>query len=65
MHLKLFGKSGRKGPHGRARHSSEDSTEMDLKDLGYEGVDWIHLSHTCISIQWWVPMTTVMNILVP
>jgi hypothetical protein len=63
MHLKLFGKSERKGPHGRARHSSEDIIEMDLKELGYDGVDWIHLSY--ITIQWWVLMTTVMNILVP
>jgi hypothetical protein len=63
MLMKLFGKSERKGPHGRVRHSSEDNIEMNLKELGCEGVDWIHLSH--ITIQWWVLMTTAVNILVP
>jgi hypothetical protein len=36
---------------------------MDLKKLGYEGVDCIYLSH--IPIQWRAFMTTAMNILVP
>jgi hypothetical protein len=36
---------------------------MDLKEIGWEGVDWINLAHD--RDQWWVLVNTAMNLLVP
>jgi len=30
---------------GRPRHRCEDKSEMDLKGIRCESVDWIHLAH--------------------
>jgi hypothetical protein len=34
-----------KRPLGRPRGIYENDTRMDLKEIGCEGVDWIHLRH--------------------
>jgi hypothetical protein len=31
-------------PLGRPRHRWEDSIKMDLREVGYEGMDWIDLA---------------------
>jgi len=31
-------------PLGRPRPRWEDSIRMDLREIGWEGVDWIHLA---------------------
>jgi hypothetical protein len=36
---------------GRHRHRQEDNIKMDLREMGYEGVDWIHLAQD--RDQWW------------
>jgi hypothetical protein len=36
---------------------------MDLKDVGWEGVDWIHLAQG--RNQWWALVNTGMNLRVP
>jgi hypothetical protein len=41
----------------------EDNIKMDLKDIGWEGVDWINLAQD--RHQWWIPVNTVMNLQVP
>jgi hypothetical protein len=33
-----------KGPLGRPRHRWQDNTKMDLREIGWEGVDWMHLA---------------------
>jgi hypothetical protein len=33
----------RKGPRQRLRGSWKDNIRMDLRKIGWEGVDWIHL----------------------
>jgi ribosome biogenesis protein Nip4 len=33
-----------KRPLRRPRHRREDNIKMDLKEIGWEDVDWIHLS---------------------
>jgi hypothetical protein len=33
-----------KAPLERPRHRREDAIKMDLKEMGWEGVDWIHLA---------------------
>jgi hypothetical protein len=30
--------------HGRPRHGLEDNIRMNNKEIGWEGVDWIHLA---------------------
>jgi hypothetical protein len=30
-------------PLGRPRHRWEDDIRMDLREIGWEGVDWIHV----------------------
>jgi hypothetical protein len=40
-----------------------DNTKMDLKETGYEGVEWIHLAQA--TVQWRAFVNTVMNLCVP
>jgi hypothetical protein len=40
----LVGKPEEKRPLGRPRHRWEDSIRMDLKEIVWEDVDWMHLS---------------------
>jgi hypothetical protein len=37
----LLAKHDRKKLHGRSRPRREDNVKMDLKELGYQGMDWI------------------------
>jgi hypothetical protein len=39
----LVGKSEAKRPLGRHRRGWEDNNRMDLTEMGWEGVDWVHL----------------------
>jgi hypothetical protein len=39
-----IGKSEGKRPLGRPRCRWEDSIRMDLREIGWEGVNWIHLA---------------------
>lgn len=52
------GKSDRKLPLGRLRHNWEDTIEMDLREVGWVGMDCIHLSQNtgCFEkINLWFP----------
>jgi hypothetical protein len=40
----LVGKYERKRPLGRPRHRWEDNTRMDLREVGWEGVDWMDVA---------------------
>jgi hypothetical protein len=40
----LVGKSEGRRPLGTSRHRWEDNIKIGLKEVGYEGVDWIHLA---------------------
>jgi hypothetical protein len=40
----LVRKPDGKRPHGRPRHRWEDNIRMDLKEIGWEGVDWIRMT---------------------
>jgi hypothetical protein len=52
-----------KKPLGRPRRTWEDNIRMDLREIGLEGVDWIHLAQD--RDQWRAVVNTVMNIRVP
>jgi hypothetical protein len=49
------GKPEGKRPLGRPRCRGEDNTRTDLREIGWEGVDWVHLAE-CRAL-----VNTVMN----
>jgi hypothetical protein len=55
----LVGKLEGKKPLGRPGHRWEDNIGMNVKETGWEGVDWIHLAQD--RDQWCVLVKTVMN----
>jgi hypothetical protein len=56
-------KSEGKRPHGKPRHRWEDKIRIDLREIGWEDVDWMHL--TWERDPWWTLVNSVMNIQVP
>jgi hypothetical protein len=40
----LVGKFEWKRPRGRPRHRWQDNIRMNLKEIGWKRVDWIHLA---------------------
>jgi hypothetical protein len=59
----MVGKPEGKRPLGRHRHKWEDNIRTDLREIGCEGVDWIHLTRDRDQRRDLVK--TVMNIRVP
>jgi hypothetical protein len=59
----LVGKLEWKIPFGRPRRRWKDNIRMDLEKIGWESVDWIHLSQD--RDQWRALVNTVMNLWVP
>jgi hypothetical protein len=59
----LVGKPQGKRPLGKCRRRREDNIKMDLREIEWEGVHWVHLAQD--SDQWRVIVNTVMNLQVP
>jgi hypothetical protein len=61
----LLGKPEGKSPLRRLRHRWKDGIVMDLREIGWEGVYWIHLAEE--RDWWWAVVNMVMNlwVLVP
>jgi hypothetical protein len=59
----LVGKSERKRPLRRQRCRWEDNIRMDLREIGWGGMDWIDLGQD--RDQWMALVNTVMNLRVP
>jgi hypothetical protein len=61
----LVGKPERKRPLGKHRRTCrwEDNIRMDLRDIGWGGMDWIDLAQD--RNQWRAVVNTVMNLRVP
>jgi hypothetical protein len=59
----LVRKSEGKRPLRRPRHRWEGNIRMDLREIGWEGVDWIHMVQDRDQLQAHVDM--VMNLWVP
>jgi hypothetical protein len=49
----------RKGPHGRTRCRWKDNIRMDVREIGREGVDWMHVAQDRDHL--WALVTTVMK----
>jgi hypothetical protein len=47
-------------PLGRPGWRWEDNTKIDLKEIGFEGVDWIHVAQD--RNQWLALVYTLMNL---
>jgi hypothetical protein len=59
----LFLLSERKRSFRRSRHGVEDNIRVDLKGVGWRGVDWIHLAQN--RDQWQALGSAVIKIRVP
>jgi hypothetical protein len=59
----LVGKPERKRPLGRPRSRWEDNIRMDLREMEWEGVNWMHLAQA--RDQWQVLVNTIMKLRVP
>jgi hypothetical protein len=60
VHNILVGKPEGKRPLVRARHRWKDNIRMDLRAIGWEGVEWMYLAQD--RVQWWDFVNTVMNL---
>jgi ribosome biogenesis protein Nip4 len=49
-----------KRPLERPRHRWEDGIRMDLREIGWGSVDWIHLAQ--YRDRWWAVVNMVMNL---
>jgi hypothetical protein len=56
----LVGKPEGKRPLGRPRHRWVDSVRMDLREIGWDGIDCIGLAQD--RDQWRAPVNTVMSL---
>jgi hypothetical protein len=59
----LVGKPEGKRPLGRQRHRLVDNIKVDLREIGWCGMDWIDLVED--RDQWRALVNTVMNFRVP
>jgi hypothetical protein len=58
----LVGKPEEKRPRGRTRRRWGDNIKIDLREIGWGGMDWIDLVQD--KDQWRAVVNTVMNLLV-
>jgi hypothetical protein len=59
----LIGKPDGKIPHGRPTCRWEANIRTNLREIVWEGVDWMELAQD--RDQWWTLVNTIMNLVVP
>jgi hypothetical protein len=59
----LVGKPEGRRPLGRPRRRWEDNIKMDLREVGWGGMDWINLAQN--RDRWRALVNAVMNLRVP
>jgi hypothetical protein len=62
-YMNLVGKPEGKRPIGRHTRRWEDNITIDLREIGWGGVDWVHLAQD--RDQWRALVNTVMNLRIP
>jgi hypothetical protein len=50
-----------KKPLGRPRHRLDNDIKINLKEIGRDGMDWIHVAQD--RDQWWALVNMAMNFL--
>jgi hypothetical protein len=63
VRLILVGKPEGKRPLGRPRRRWVYNIKMDLREIGWDRMDWIDLAHD--RDQWMTLVNTIMNLRVP
>jgi hypothetical protein len=65
MHIKFWleNRKGRNHSEDLAIDREEDDTGMDLREIGWEGVEWMHLYLD--RDQWWDLLNLTLNLQVP
>jgi hypothetical protein len=61
----LVGKPEGKRPLRRPRHRWEEGSKMDLRETGWEAVDWIHLAYDRDRLEALVNMVMNLWVLAP
>jgi hypothetical protein len=56
----MWTKPERRRPLGRPRHRCEDNIKIDLKEIRWEGIDWIHLAQD--RNLWWALVNMTVNL---
>jgi hypothetical protein len=56
----LVRKPERKRPRGRPKRRRMDNIKMDLKEIGWDGVDWIDMARD--RDQWRALVSTILNL---
>jgi hypothetical protein len=59
----LVAKPEGKRPLARRRSRCADNIKMDLREIGWGGMDWINVAHD--RDQWRALVNTVINLLLP
>jgi hypothetical protein len=59
----FVGRPEGKRPLGRSRHRWEDNIEMDLREIGIDGANWIQLAQD--RVRWRTFVSTVINLRAP
>jgi hypothetical protein len=59
----LVGRPEERRPLGRPRRRWVDNIKMDLREIGFEDMDWIHWAQD--RDRWQTLVNTVMNLQVP
>ena len=59
----VMGRPEGKRPLGKPRHRWEDNIKVDLKEIGWKGLDWIDLTQD--RDRWLAIMNMIKNLCVP
>jgi hypothetical protein len=59
----LVGRTEEKRPTGKAKRRWEDNINMDLREMGIDGVNWIRLAQ--YRLRWRAFVNTVINLRIP
>jgi hypothetical protein len=59
----MVGRPEGRRPLGRPRRRREDNMKLDLREIGFGNVDWIHWAQD--RDRWWALVNMVMNLRVP
>jgi hypothetical protein len=62
-YMSLVGMPEGKRPLGNSRRGWQDNIKLDLREIGWGGIDWIDLAQD--RDQWKALVNTVMNLRVP